>query len=99
MVLFVFGLITASYLAKPIIGLRDMANKISEGELNYRITDIPQTRELAELASDFNTMTENLTALINDLEQWVSERTTVTAKKTEQLPAASFMELQPSEAK
>jgi len=99
MVLFVFGLITANYLAKPIIGLRDMANKISQGELNYRITDIPQTRELAELASDFNTMTENLSALINDLEQRVSERTTGIAKKTEQLRAASYIARQTSEAK
>jgi GAF domain-containing protein len=97
--LVICGLIFANYLAKPITGLRDMANKISRGEFNYRITDIPHTRELAELAFDFNTMTENLSALINDLEQRVSERTTGIAKKTEQLRAASYIARQTSEAK
>ncbi len=98
-VLFVFGLITANYLAKPIIGLRDMANKISQGEFNFRIIDIPHTRELAELALDFNAMTENLSTLINDLEQRVNERTTGITKKTEQLRAASYIARQTSEAK
>lgn len=92
------GLISANYLAKPIIGLRDMANKISKGEFNFRITNIPQTRELAELALDFNSMTENLSTLINDLEQRVSERTAGITKKTEQLRAASYIARQTSEA-
>jgi GAF domain-containing protein/HAMP domain-containing protein len=92
------GVIAANYLAKPIIGLRDMANKISAGEFNFRITDIPRTRELAELALDFNSMTENLSTLINDLEQRVGERTTGLTKKSEQLRAASYIARQTSEA-
>jgi GAF domain-containing protein len=96
--LIILGFIFANYLAKPIIGLRDMTNKISKGELNFRITNIPHTRELAELAFDFNAMTENLSTLINDLEQRVSERTIGITKKTEQLRAASFIARQISEA-
>ena len=92
------GVIAANYLAKPIIGLRDIANKISAGELNFRITDMPRTRELAELALDFNSMTENLSTLINDLEQRVGERTTGLTKKSEQLRAASYIARQTSEA-
>jgi GAF domain-containing protein/HAMP domain-containing protein len=99
LVLLVFaGLASANYLAKPITGLRDIANKISKGELNFRITNIPRTRELAELAIDFNMMTENLSTLINDLEQRVSERTTGITKKTDQLRAASYIARQTSEA-
>jgi GAF domain-containing protein/HAMP domain-containing protein len=99
LVLLVFaGLTSANYLAKPITGLRDIANKISKGELNFRITNIPRTRELAELAIDFNMMTENLSTLINDLEQRVSERTTGITKKTDQLRAASYIARQTSEA-
>ena len=92
------GIISANYLAKPIIGLRDMANRISKGEFNFRITDIPRTRELAELALDFNTMTENLSRLVNDLEERVQERTAGITKKTDQLRAASYIARQTSEA-
>src|SRR5258706_10201172 len=97
--LIISGMIFANYLSRPVIGLRAIANQISRGEFNYRITDIPRTRELAELALPFNTMTENLSTLINDLEQRVSERTTGIAKKSEQLRAASYIARQTSEAK
>src|SRR6185503_8025928 len=43
------GIVFANYLAKPIVDLRNMTNKISQGEFNVRITNIPKTRELAEL--------------------------------------------------
>jgi GAF domain-containing protein/HAMP domain-containing protein len=85
------GYITANYVASPIIGLRNIANRISQGEFTFRITNIPQTRELAELAQDFNSMAENLNSLIYDLEQRVEERTAGLTKKTEQLRAASFI--------
>ncbi len=96
--LIVGGIVSANYLAKPIIGLRDMANQISRGDFNFRITDIPRTRELAELALDFNTMTENLSRLINDLEERVQERTAGITKKTDQLRAASYIARQTSDA-
>ena len=95
--LIIGGMISANFLAKPIIDLRDVANKIIKGDFNFRITDIPTTRELAELALDFNTMTANLSDLINDLEQRVEERTTGLMKKTEQLRAASYIAHQTAE--
>ena len=96
-VLIIGGMVFANLLAKPIIDLRDVANKIIKGDFNFRITDIPTTRELAELALDFNTMTANLSDLINDLEQRVEERTTGLMKKTEQLRAASYIAHQTAE--
>lgn len=90
-VMVIGSLIFAHFLAKPIVNLRDMANKISMGNLDTRITNIPKTREIAELAIDLNAMTENLGGLINDLEQRVEERTSGLMKKTEQLRAASYV--------
>src|SRR6185503_10045017 len=54
LLLVILGIIAANYLAKPIVGLRDAAEKISQGDFTYRITKIPGTRELADLAIDFN---------------------------------------------
>lgn len=85
------GLVFANYLAKPIVDLRNMTNKISQGEFDVRITNIPKTRELAELSLDLNRMTENLAELINDLEQRVAERTSGLTQKTDQLRAASYI--------
>jgi GAF domain-containing protein/HAMP domain-containing protein len=85
------GVVFANYLASPIISLRDLANRISQGDFSTRITDIPPTRELAELAMDLNSMTTNLSELINDLEQKVAERTAGLTKNTEQLRAASYI--------
>jgi GAF domain-containing protein/HAMP domain-containing protein len=85
------GIILADYLAKPIIRLRDMANKISQGEFNTHIADIPRTRELAELSLILNQMTDNLQELITDLEERVAERTVGLTRKTDQLRAASFI--------
>jgi len=95
--LFIAGIISASYLARPIVRLRDAADKISKGDFSYRITKIPETRELAELAVDFNAMTANLSSLINDLERRVAERTEDIAKKTDQLRAASYIARQTAE--
>lgn len=95
--LFVVGFVSANYLAKPIIQLRDAANKISAGNFSYRIANIPRTRELAELAVDFNAMTANLSSLITDLERRVMERTEDITKKTDQLRAASYIARQTAE--
>lgn len=95
--LFVGGLVAAHYLARPIMQLRDATNKISTGDFSYRITNIPETRELADLAVDFNSMTTNLSGLITDLERRVSERTEAITRKTDQLRAASYIARQTSE--
>ncbi|MCC6298550.1 MAG: GAF domain-containing protein [Anaerolineales bacterium] len=91
------GIAASDFLAKPIVRLRDAANRISAGELSHRITDIPAVRELAELAADFNGMTSNLSGLITDLERRVAERTEDITRKTEQLRAASFIAHQTAE--
>jgi len=97
LLLVILGIISANYLAKPIVGLRDAAEKISQGDFTYRITKIPGTRELADLAIDFNSMTANLSELINDLEQRVAERTADIERKSDQLRAASFIARQTAE--
>ena len=91
------GVLAADFLAKPIVRLRDAANKISAGDFTYRISNIPETRELAELAVDFNAMTANLSSLITDLERRVAERTEDITKKTDQLRAASYIARQTAE--
>ncbi|HET9908857.1 MAG TPA: GAF domain-containing protein, partial [Anaerolineales bacterium] len=93
----IVGYFSADYLARPIVGLRDAAKKISSGDFAYRISKIPTTRELAELAIDFNKMTENLSGLINDLEQRVAARTADIERKTDQLRAAAFIARQTAE--
>jgi len=97
LLLVILGIISANYLAKPVMGLRDAAEKISKGDFTYRITKIPGTRELAELAIDFNSMTANLSELINDLEQRVAARTADIERKSDQLRAASFIARQTAE--
>lgn len=96
-VLIAAAFVSANYLAKPIVGLRNVANRISEGEYGYKITEIPHTRELAELAVDFNKMSDKLSGLIYDLEQRVAERTESLTRKSDQLRAASIVARQTSE--
>ncbi len=91
------GFLIANYLAKPIIELKDAANRISKGDFSNKIYNIPHTRELAELATNFNAMTENLSGLITDLERRVAERTEAITRKTDQLRAASYIARQAAE--
>ncbi|MGZ9163539.1 MAG: GAF domain-containing protein [Anaerolineales bacterium] len=98
LLLVIAGIIFAAYLAGPIVGIRDAARRISKGELTFRITKIPHTRELAELATDLNAMTANLSDLINALEQRVAERTAEISRKADHLRAASYIARQTAEA-
>ncbi len=91
------GIVAANFLARPIVGLRNLANRISEGDYSFKITEIPHTRELAELSLDFNQMSEKLSGLIYDLEQRVAERTQSLTRKTDQLRAASHIARQTAE--
>jgi GAF domain-containing protein len=91
------GIVFANFLAKPIVALRNVANKISEGDYSLKLTEIPHTRELAELSLDFNQMSERLSGLIYDLEQRVAERTESLTRKTDQLRAASHIARQTAE--
>ena len=91
------GFLAANYLAKPIVQLRDAANRVSKGEFSHKITEMPRIRELAELAIDFNAMTASLSGLIVDLERRVAERTEDITRKTDQLRAASYIARQTAE--
>ncbi len=93
----VVGVVSANLLARPIIALRNLANRISEGDYSFKITEIPHTRELAELSLDFNQMSAKLSGLIYDLEQRVAERTESLTRKTDQLRAASHIARQTAE--
>jgi GAF domain-containing protein/HAMP domain-containing protein len=97
LLLIIAGIISANYLAGPIVGIRDAARRISKGEFTFRITKMPHTRELAELATDLNAMTENLSSLINALEQRVVERTAEISRKADHLRAASYIARQTAE--
>ncbi|MDI6605488.1 MAG: HD domain-containing protein [Thermoanaerobacteraceae bacterium] len=46
-------------LSKPIEGLNNIANKIAEGEYNYKI-DINDSEEFIEISKDFNLMVQEL---------------------------------------
>jgi GAF domain-containing protein/HAMP domain-containing protein len=80
-----------NYLLQPVIEIRDAAYLISHGDLRQRITKIPQTRELAELSINLNTMTADLAESSSKLEQRVAERTAELAQKVDYLRAASFI--------
>lgn len=91
LLLVIAGTIAANHLVRPLIDLRDSARRISKGELTHRITKLPNSRELAELAADLNTMTANLGNLINDLEQRVADRTAEISRRADYLRAASYI--------
>lgn len=56
---FVVGYVVSQRTTKPIRQLTDIANRVTEGELNARI--LPRTQdEMSELTSAFNQMTETL---------------------------------------
>jgi len=96
--LIIGAIISANYFIRPITEIRDAARRISKGELSFRITKIPHTRELAELATDLNVMTENLSSLINALEQRVAERTAEISQQADHRRAASYIARQTAEA-
>lgn len=95
--LIIGGFVSANYLIGPITVIMDATRRISQGDLSFRITKVPPTRELAELATNLNAMTANLADLINSLEQRVTERTSELARKVDYLRAASYIASQTGE--
>jgi GAF domain-containing protein/HAMP domain-containing protein len=68
------GVFVARRLSVPLISLTDTASKISAGELELQ-AKVSGTREVAQLATSFNSMTAQLRSLIGDLEKRVEART------------------------
>ena len=70
----IIGIMTANWVAKPILTLKNAAKDISEGKLNSNVK-IDQSYELEELAISFNSMAAQLKEMFENLEEKVEERT------------------------
>lgn len=70
----VIGFFLSKRITKPIVNLRDAAEKIREGNFETRI-DIKSNDEIGQLASSFNQMTTKLKESYGILEKKVQERT------------------------
>jgi GAF domain-containing protein/methyl-accepting chemotaxis protein len=82
------GVILARRLAIPVIDLTETATRIADGETQLKAT-VAGTKEVASLATAFNTMTDQLRSLIGNLEQRVQERTNALEKRASQLQTVS----------
>ncbi len=76
------GAYLARRLAKPLVNLTGTATRIADGEITLQ-APVAGTREVASLATAFNSMTLELRNLIGSLEQRVAERTRALATSTE----------------
>ena len=70
----ILGLFLGNIFTRPIINLSQVANKITEGDLNAR-AEIETTDEVGDLATAFNAMTSRLQRTLQGLEQRVAART------------------------
>jgi signal transduction histidine kinase/HAMP domain-containing protein len=70
----IFALLASSFFTRPIIQLTRVAENISTGDLTHK-ADIHRNDEIGVLARTFNTMTDQIQALVSGLEQRVAERT------------------------
>ncbi|MEG3877310.1 ATP-binding protein [Microcoleus sp. herbarium19] len=70
----IIGIMTANWVAKPILTLKNAAKNISDGKLTSHVK-IDQTYELGELAISFNSMADQLKEMFENLEEKVEKRT------------------------
>ena len=70
----IIGILTANWVAKPILRLNNAAKDIAQGKL-YHTVKIEQTYELGELAISFNSMASQLKESFESLEKKVEKRT------------------------
>jgi putative methionine-R-sulfoxide reductase with GAF domain len=68
------AIILAQFLTTPLTRLTTAANKFAEGDFTAK-ADIKSSDEIGILANTFNKMTDQLSDLLRNLEQQVSERT------------------------
>ncbi len=71
----ILGVLSSNVLAAPIITLANIAQSISQGNLDERFPETLKVREAAQLAKNFNSMAETLNDLIDSLENRVEDRT------------------------
>jgi putative methionine-R-sulfoxide reductase with GAF domain len=76
------GAYLARRLARPLVSLTGTATRIAAGETDLQAA-VGGAREIASLATAFNSMTLQLRNLISGLEQRVAERTRALATSTE----------------
>jgi serine phosphatase RsbU (regulator of sigma subunit) len=69
MIAFYVFLVYSRKITRPIIGLTDIAERISDGELNLRYTTTTRN-EIGRLAASFNAMTESLGEKNRSLEDY-----------------------------
>ena len=70
----ILGLFLGNLFTNPIIHLSQIAQKVTEGDLNTR-AEVETTDEIGDLAKAFNAMTSRLQGTLQGLEQRVAART------------------------
>lgn len=83
------GYILGRQLTVPLTELTNTALTIAEGNLKERAVEPKSPREAAMLAASFNSMTQKMERLVNNLEEQVKERTEKLEKRASQLQAVS----------
>lgn len=81
------GYAGSQYLTRPVLEIAGVANQISQGNLEARVA-INSEDEVGTLGIAFNSMTEQLGHLVENLESRVTERTEELEKTADQLRAA-----------
>ena len=82
------GVILARRLAIPLVDLTGTATRIADGETDLQAS-VGGAKEIATLATAFNSMTGQLRSLISNLEERVQERTQALEKRANQLEIVS----------
>jgi signal transduction histidine kinase/DNA-binding NarL/FixJ family response regulator len=78
----ILGIYTSRWIARPILGLSQSANAVSQGDLDQQVYG-GWIAELKSLANVFNRMAIQLKTSFTELEQRVTERTAELAKAKE----------------
>jgi signal transduction histidine kinase/ActR/RegA family two-component response regulator len=84
----IIGILTARWIARPIVRLNTAAKDIAQGAWNRQV-DIERTDEVGELAQSFNDMASQLQESFETLEQRVEQRTVELIKAKEAAEVAN----------
>ncbi|MGC8856050.1 MAG: GAF domain-containing protein, partial [Anaerolineae bacterium] len=84
----VLGVVAMRALITPLQRLTEVTAQIAQGDLTAR-ADVQQEDEIGILASTFNAMAEQLSSIINQLENRVAERTRDLERRAIQLQTAA----------